>query len=353
MKDNVGFDSDFENWVIQFLTPIAIDIDNPDSVAHHFAEELFKFGMYNDSRRHQCPDYIFLFDAYDELEERHQNKAISLFRFLISRNFTLWITSRPHKKSYLEKELQTSALYINLLTADQKKEYFSAHHANSLNKVPYEVFYSRVESTILLFGDSSSQFDGYPLHLQFLTNFKKFDLLLNLILRLISYKINLYEEKNETAKIKLISQERQLLHDFHSNLALANFRDITHPISSRMAVDKFAIGLVTLENEKLSFIHPLIKAYFVACYVANTSNLLGTILSEERCRDVRFVMNSMNLKNLKLENIESKSLCNMFKVANIPAVIKMLTEEKNKKLAKLVVSAFFEFYKKRESCDPK
>ncbi|KAF7283260.1 hypothetical protein GWI33_001086 [Rhynchophorus ferrugineus] len=340
--EKFNFDSDIQKSAIELLIPIIVG-DNPNLKGCQFAISLFKMGFKFCSDKCKYPNYIFLFDAFDELIENHQKKAINLFRFLMSKNITLWIASRPHQKRRLEYDLQTVALSINPLTKSQVNEYVSIYHKKKDIKMPYQNFYFQIESHLLSLDNSSAVFADYPLHLEFLT---KYDLskygLYHLLHGFIYYKFNLFYQQKLPLKGFKVTKQIKTMWTFHKDVALSLYglanSEKTKP---RIKQDELLrVGLVSLEDDELTFIHPCIKSCFLAYSIVRHYLSLSSvvkILKDENHQDVRSILNSMDNKNLQ------KIKCEYLTVANVTTLIKNLTCEGNKKLAKLIVEKFLKY----------
>ncbi|XP_076259670.1 uncharacterized protein LOC143195993 [Rhynchophorus ferrugineus] len=333
------FDSDIQNSVIDLLIPI-ITIYDKNVRGCQFATELFKLEFKNCNTKYKHPNYIFLFDAFDELIENHQKKAINLFHFLISRNFPVWITSRPHQKRRLEEDLRTVALSINPLINSQMNEYFSAYYKNNFIRMSYQSFYHQIESLLLSLDNTATEFAGYPVHLEFLT---KYCLSLNgvyhLLHRFIYHKFELYYQQKIPPKGFKVTRKIDSLFEFHKQMVLHKYNLIKPVEFAHYKIkneELLRIGLVALEGNELTFIHPFVKAHFIAFSAIHSyQNLLKNIISDEKYEFVRSILNSVTYK------ITNRNYSDCWKVGNTSILIKNLTREGNKNLAKFIVQTMF------------
>ncbi|KAF7283264.1 hypothetical protein GWI33_001089 [Rhynchophorus ferrugineus] len=337
IMEKYNFKSDIQNSVVELLMPIVISSD-PENKGYQFARELFKLGFERSADKCKFPNYIFLFDAFDELIEKHQKKAISLFRFLMSKNFTLWITSRSHHKRRLEEDLKTVALSINPLLASQKDEYLQNYYKWSSIKMSYEDFYFRMESLLLYLDSNISVFTDYPLHLEFLTvSNGSLNELYDLLKRYFHYKCDLYYRQKIPPKGFRVTKQENTLLKLHTDIALSMYGLISKVHSKVTQDELLRIGLMTLEDNKLTFIHGFLKACFLASYVIRNKDRewIGKIITEEKYKIERAVLNSTTA--LKEHLIDTKC----WTITRVAGVIKNLTNEGYKNLGKLINQSFF------------
>ncbi|KAF2881524.1 hypothetical protein ILUMI_24658 [Ignelater luminosus] len=77
-------------------------------------------------------DLILLLDGFDEISVCYKEEVTKFAKCLYDEDFSIWITTRPVMKSYLEEKFRTFCVDLNPFTINDKKEYLINYYANSI-----------------------------------------------------------------------------------------------------------------------------------------------------------------------------------------------------------------------------
>lgn len=101
------------NGANDFVTKIVIKGPKKDPFIQ-FQRKLFEIGLKNNNSDHgteaRKPKIVIFFDAFDEVSRNLKSQTTTLIKALkMSRVCQIWVSTRAHKKSHLEQELNSTA----------------------------------------------------------------------------------------------------------------------------------------------------------------------------------------------------------------------------------------------------
>lgn len=117
----IHFDENDVNSAINFLTKMVIVSYPKKNPANRFQQNLFKLGLENnhshDGTVGRKPKIVIIFDGFDEVSRNLKTRVTVLIKALkMSQVTQIWVSTRLHKKSHLEKALESKAYELDPLS---------------------------------------------------------------------------------------------------------------------------------------------------------------------------------------------------------------------------------------------
>src|SRR5690606_10792410 len=118
----------------------------------------------------QTGGVVMLFDGFDEISPSYEKVMSQLFRALkCTKVEQIWVTTRPHYKEYLERELDTFALSLKPLTRNEQIDFlinfWQKRKIDFTDKTDEIRNYSQelLKNLSITISDQETEFTGIPL----------------------------------------------------------------------------------------------------------------------------------------------------------------------------------------------
>ncbi|XP_030763374.1 uncharacterized protein LOC115887953 [Sitophilus oryzae] len=339
----INFDRDNMKEAVRFLTDMVYPVA-ADKRRTCFQKRFLEFALNQVNLDYKYPKVALLFDGFDEISPNYKENTLILLQALKkSRAEYIWVTSRRHEQSSLERDLESVAYHLNPFSETQKLNFMKkVWRKSGKSDADFDEAYDRIKTVIYqrLWGGIQVDFNGVPLQLKMLTDvmvWRSGELPENFELSSL-YKIFIeekfriyYTEKSVAGRSagaeEMRSRDEKLMIILHQDIAFESFFSVKGPSDKlresfeQFKTDLHRIGLVVVNktsDRSFRFVHQSFGEYFLGNYLCLNMErpevrqvLFKEVLWEARFQAVRMFLDNTEMLQRQLRRYASKELSDL------------------------------------------